>query len=224
VRWLPWSDPVFSGSALGMLLFIGGGFGGIVNSSYSMDILVHNTMWIVGHFHITVGGPVALTFIGVSYKLIPVLTGRRLFAPKMALAQTYLWFIGMVLMSVSMHWAGLLGAPRRTSDVTYFGAAGAQTWHGEMVAAAIGGTLLFISILMFVTVAVGTYLRDEHAAEGTAFAFAQVEEEALPTPPVFDQIARFGLIAIALALVAYAGPVAQQLSVHHYLAPGMRTW
>ena len=41
-----------------MLLFIPGGFGGIVNTSYSMDVLVHNTMWIVGHFHITVGGPV----------------------------------------------------------------------------------------------------------------------------------------------------------------------
>ena len=54
-----------------MLLFIFGGFGGIVNASYSMDILVHNTMWIVGHFHVTVGGPVALTFIGAAYWLVP---------------------------------------------------------------------------------------------------------------------------------------------------------
>jgi cytochrome c oxidase subunit 1 len=224
VRWLPWRNPAFSGAALGMVLFIGGGFGGIVNSSYSMDILVHNTMWIVGHFHITVGGPVALSFIGVCYWLIPILTGRRLFAPRMALAQTYLWFIGMVLMSISMHWAGLLGAPRRTSDVTYFGAAGALSWHGQMVAAAIGGTLLFVSIVMFVTVAVGTYLRDEHAPELSEFSFARAEEEALPTPLVLDHVARWGLVAIVLALVAYAGPIAQQLSVHHYLAPGMRTW
>ena len=46
---------------LGMLLFILGGFGGFINASYDMDIVVHNTMWIVGHFHVTVGGPVALT-------------------------------------------------------------------------------------------------------------------------------------------------------------------
>lgn len=224
VRWLPWRDPVFSGAALGMILFIFGGFGGIVNASYSMDILVHNTMWIVGHFHITVGGPVALSFIAVSYRLVPALTGRKLFAPKIALVQTYLWFIGMVLMSTAMHWAGLLGSPRRTSDVSYFGAAGAASWHGEMVAAAIGGTLLFISILMFVTVAVGTYFVNEPNPEGAAFAIAQADEEAMPAPLILDRIGRWGAVAIALALLAYAGPITEQLSVHHYLAPGLRTW
>lgn len=224
VRWLPWGDPAFSGAALGMILFIGGGFGGLINASYSMDILVHNTMWIVGHFHITVGGPVALTFIGASYKLVPALTGRRLFAPKFALVQTYLWFIGMILMSISMHWAGILGSPRRTSEVTYFGAAGAQTWHGQMVAASIGGTLLFVSVIMFAIVAVGTYMKDEHARERTQFAFAAAEEQAMPTPLVLDMVVRWGSVAIALALIAYAGPIYEQLSVPHYLAPGMRTW
>ncbi len=68
-------------------------------------------------------------------------------------------------MSLSMHWAGLLGAPRRTSHVTYFGAAGAQTWHGELVLAAIGGTLLFISMSMLVYVAVGTRFRNERSAQ-----------------------------------------------------------
>ncbi|HEY2474117.1 MAG TPA: cbb3-type cytochrome c oxidase subunit I [Candidatus Cybelea sp.] len=47
-----------------MLLFILGGLGGLVNASYSMNAVVHNTIWIVGHFHVTVGGPVALTFLG----------------------------------------------------------------------------------------------------------------------------------------------------------------
>ncbi len=120
IRSLPWRDPVFAGPAFGMILFIFGGFGGIVNNSYSMDVLVHNTMWVVGHFHITVGGPAALTFIGVTYALIPTLTGRKLFAPKLALLQVYTWFVGMAIMSLSMHWAGLLGSPRRASDVSYF--------------------------------------------------------------------------------------------------------
>jgi cytochrome c oxidase subunit 1 len=224
LRGLPWGDPTFSGAALAMLLFIPGGFGGIVNASYAMNVMVHNTMWIVGHFHITVGGPVALTFIAFAYRLVPVLTGRRLFAPKLALAQTYLWFVGMTLMSLAMHWAGLLGSPRRTADVSYFGSAGALTWHGQMVAAAIGGTLLFISILMFATVAVGTYFADVHEPARTEFSFAPVEDEAMPVPPALDLIGRWGLVAIGLAVVAYAGPVYDQLSVPHYLAPGMRTW
>jgi cytochrome c oxidase subunit 1 len=226
VRWLPWGDPAFSGAALGMILFIGGGFGGLINGSYSMDILVHNTMWVVGHFHITVGGPVALSFIGAAYRLVPALTGRKLFAPKLALVQTYLWFFGMALMSISMHWAGILGSPRRTSDVSYFGSAGAATWHGQMVAASIGGAILFASVVLFAIVATGTYLKNDYAPESerAEFSFARAEDEAMPPPPVFDRIGRWGLIALALAAVAYAGPISEQLSVPHYLVPGMRTW
>lgn len=224
VAWLPWKNPVFAGPALGMILFIFGGFGGIVNSSYSMDVLVHNTMWIVGHFHITVGGPVALSFIGASYGLIPALSGRKLFAPKLALIQVYLWFVGMTIMSTAMHWAGLLGAPRRTSDVSYMGAQGAATWHPEMLWAAFGGTLIAISVLLFITVATGTYLRNERAEQTPTFEFAPTDAEAMTTPPVLDRLGTWGLIAIALAVLAYAGPISEQLSEHVYLAPGLRTW
>jgi cytochrome c oxidase subunit 1 len=224
IGWLPWGDPVFAGSAFAMLLFIPGGFGGIVNSSYSMDVLVHNTMWIVGHFHITVGGPVALTFIAATYRLVPALTGRRLIAPEVALAQVWMWFIGMTVMSLSMHWAGLLGAPRRTSDVTYLGVAAAQNWHLEMVLAGIGGLLLFVSTCMFVYVAVGTLVTNERAVEPVEFRFAPVDEEAMNSPAIFDRLGSWGGVAIALAILAYAGPIHEQLSQHHFLAAGMRTW
>ncbi|MDB5041123.1 MAG: cytochrome [Candidatus Eremiobacteraeota bacterium] len=226
VRWLPWKNPVFAGPALGMILFIFGGFGGIVNNSYSMDVLVHNTMWIVGHFHITVGGPVALTFIGASYGLIPALSGRKLFAPKLALVQVYTWFVGMAIMSTAMHWAGLLGSPRRTSDVSYFGMHGAATWHNEMLWAALGGAIIAVSVVMFIVVATGTWLANQPAEEKPQFAFAPAAagDDASSTPPVLDRLGRWGLLAIALALLAYAGPVAQQLQAHAYLAPGMRTW
>jgi len=224
VRWLPWKNPVFAGPALGMLLFIPGGFGGIVNNSYSMDVLVHNTMWIVGHFHITVGGPVALTFIGAAYGLVPALTGRKLFAPRIAIAQVYTYFVGMTIMSTAMHWAGLLGAPRRASDVTYFGAQGAATWHPEMVWAAVGGTIVAISIVMFIIVATGTFFADQRATSASTFGFAPADDAAMATPPALDRLGRWGVVAIVLAVLAYAGPVAQQISAHSYLAPGMRTW
>jgi cytochrome c oxidase subunit 1 len=224
VRWLPWGNPVFAGPALGMILFIFGGFGGIVNNSYSMDVLVHNTMWIVGHFHITVGGPVALTFIGASYGLIPALSGRNLFAPRLALIQEYVWFVGMAIMSTAMHWAGLLGSPRRTSDVSYFGAQGAATWHPEMLWAAFGGTLVAISVLLFIIVATGTYVMNKPAAVRPTYAFASTDEDAMETPPALDRLGTWAIIALAVAVLAYAGPLTQQLQAHAYLAPGMRTW
>jgi cytochrome c oxidase subunit 1 len=223
VKSLPWNDPTFSGAALGMILFILGGFGGLVNASYSMDTLVHNTIWIVGHFHVTVGGPVALTFLGATYWLIPRLTGRTLWQPKWALLQTRLWFIGMLVMSLSMHYAGLLGAPRRTASVDYLGAATAQAWQPYMLLAAAGGLLLFLSIGVFVTVAIGTLLQNEKS-ESTQAVFATPAYVADTTPPLLQHLFRWGIVALVLAVLAYAGPLGELLRHPGYLAPGMRTW
>lgn len=220
---LPWSDPTFSGAALGMLLFILGGFGGLVNASYSMDALVHNTIWIVGHFHVTVGGPVALTFLGAAYWLIPRLTGRELWQPAWALLQTRLWFVGMLIMSLSMHYAGLLGAPRRTASVDYLGAAGAHVWQEWMLLAAVGGVFLFLSIVVFVVVAVGTLMQNLKT-EPIEAVFAEPLQSAEPTPPLLQHVFRWGVVALVLAILAYAGPLGELLRHPGYLAPGMRTW
>ncbi len=222
IAWLPWKNPAFSGPALGMLLFIFGGLGGVINASYAMDTIVHNTMWIVGHFHVTVGGPVALSFLGVSYWLIPRLTGRKLWAPGLALAQTYAWFIGMMIMSTAMHWAGILGSPRRTDEVSYFGSTTAAAWMPEMHWAAIGGSILFLSILMFVAVAVGTLFTPK--TETDPIVFATVEPEALVTSPLLDRIGVWAVVAVVFAFLAYAGPVHDLIAAHPYGAPGMRTW
>jgi len=223
VRALPWNDPIFSGAALGMLLFILGGFGGLVNASYSMDMVVHNTIWIVGHFHVTVGGPVALTFLGATYWLIPRLTGRALWKPEWALFQTRLWFFGMLIMSLSMHYAGLLGAPRRTAEVGYMGAAAAQAWEPYMLLAAASGLFLFLSIAVFVAVAVGTLLQNEKT-ESMAVSFAMPAEAADTTPALLQHLFRWGALALGLAVLAYAGPLGELLRHPGYLAPGMRTW
>jgi len=224
IGWLPWGDPSFAGAAFGMLLFLFGGFGGIVNSSYSLDILVHNTMWIVGHFHITVGGPVALTFIAATYRLVPTISGRKLFAPKLALVQVYLYFIGMFIMSTGMHIGGLLGAPRRTADVSYGASSVAAAWHPEMVAAAVGGSIVALSILFFIIVATGTYFRTPTGEQQPAFFFSEEEPNAAPVPPLFDNLKLWSAVALALAILAYIGPIWQHFNKHIYLAPGMRTW
>ncbi|HTZ56199.1 MAG TPA: cbb3-type cytochrome c oxidase subunit I [Candidatus Acidoferrum sp.] len=223
VRFLPWNDPFFSGAGYGMLLFILGGFGGLINASYSMDTMVHNTIWIVGHFHVTVGGPVALTFIGATYWLIPRLTGRELWGRSIALWQTRLWFIGMLVMSLSMHYAGLLGVPRRTASVEYAGATLAQSWEPSMLLAAAGGGILFISVCMFATVAIGTLFKNEKTHD-TMADFAVPAPQSDPTPPILQHLFRWSVVALVLAFLAYTGPFIELFHSHAYLAPGMRTW
>jgi len=223
IKDLPWNDPVFTGPAYGMLLFIMGGFGGLINASYEMDAVVHNTIWIVGHFHVTVGGPVALTLLGAAYWMIPKLTGRKLWAPKLALLQTQTWFVGMFVMSIAMHYAGLLGAPRRTAHVLYAGSSVAETWHPYMVMAAVGGTILALSILTFAVVAVGTLLVNDKT-EDMKVEYASAEPGGEPSPMVFELLPRWGAFALALAAVAYSGPLGELIRHPGFLAPGMRTW
>ncbi|MHB8139839.1 MAG: cbb3-type cytochrome c oxidase subunit I [Vulcanimicrobiaceae bacterium] len=222
VRALPWADPMFAGITLAMILFIFGGFGGIVNASYSMDILVHNTMWVVGHFHITVGGPVALTFLASSYRLIPALTGRVLRFPGVARAQVWLWFIGMSIMSFGMHVQGLLGAPRRTANLTYGGIGVAPSWELWAILMAVGGVILLTSVVTFFTVLIGTLRNPERDSEAElTFAPSRPGDEP---PFALGRLGVWAAVAVLLVIVAYGGPVYQHLSQPHFNAPGMRTW
>ncbi|MEJ2289813.1 MAG: cbb3-type cytochrome c oxidase subunit I, partial [Deinococcales bacterium] len=82
---LPWNDASFVAQVLAMISFVFGGAGGIVLASFNLNVLVHNTAFIPGHFHITVGTAVTLTFFGMTFWLIPHLTGRKLFAPRLAM-------------------------------------------------------------------------------------------------------------------------------------------
>jgi cytochrome c oxidase subunit 1 len=220
---LPWKDPAFAGICLAMVLFIFGGFGGIVNASYSMNSLVHNTMWIVGHFHITVGGPVSLTFLAVTWRLLPALVKKELWSQAWASAQVWLWFIGMATMSLAMHVQGLLGAPRRTADISYAGAAVAQSWHPWALLAAAGGTLLILSVIAFVVNVVMTVASGQPSeTEELVFATARPGEEAPPL--MLDRIALWAGVSLALAVIAYVGPLTAHFSMHPFEVPGMRTW
>ena len=61
---LPWSDPSVAGQLLAGIAFALGGASGLINASYTVNLVVHNTSFIVGHFHLTVGTAVALSIIG----------------------------------------------------------------------------------------------------------------------------------------------------------------
>jgi hypothetical protein len=93
-----------------------------------------------------------------------------------------------------------------------------------MLWAAVGGTIVAISVLMFIVVATGTYVANRRAEVPPTFEFASTDEDALETPRVLDNLGRWGAVALGLAVLAYAGPVIQQINAHAYLAPGMRTW
>ncbi|TMN23944.1 b(o/a)3-type cytochrome-c oxidase subunit 1 [Lentibacillus cibarius] len=203
---LPWKDVRFLAPMIGMLAFIPGGTGGIINASNQLNQVVHNTIWVTGHFHLTVATTVILTFFGLSYWLIPALTGRKLTSKinKLGIIQTVIWTVGMTIMSGSMHIEGLLGAPRRSSYSTYGGTEQASDWIGYQIAQAVGGTILFVGILLMVYIFIQLVFFAPKGEED--FPIAEEEPDAEPTPRFLENWKLWIGLTIGLILIAYAIP------------------
>ncbi|WP_186577849.1 b(o/a)3-type cytochrome-c oxidase subunit 1 [Aquibacillus kalidii] len=217
LKGLPWKDVRFFAPMVGMITFIPAGTGGIINASNQMNQVVHNTIWVTGHFHLTVGTTVILTFFGISYWLIPSLTGRKLTKKinTLGMIQTIVWAFGMSIMSGSMHIAGLLGAPRRSSYSTYGGSEQATEWIGYQIAQAIGGSILFIGIILMVYIFFYMVFAAPKGQE--EFPIAEVSEDAEPTPKFLENWKLWIGITVALILFAYTIPF---LDIIHHSPPG----
>lgn len=206
LKHLPWKDVRFLAPFIGMLAFIPGGAGGIINASHQMNAVVHNTIWVTGHFHLTVATTVILTFFGISYWLIPHLTGRKLTPQlnRLGIIQTIVWTVGMTIMSGAMHIQGLLGGPRRSAFSEYGGTEQASNWIGYQVAQAIGGSILFIGIILMLYIFIKLAFFAPKGIE--EFPIAEEEEDAEPTPMFLENWKLWIAITLALILFAYTIP------------------
>lgn len=221
---LPWGDVRFLAPMIAMIAFIPAGAGGIAQTTNQLNQVVHNTLWVTGHFHLTVGTSVILTFFGITYWLVPYLSNRVL-TPKMnkiGVIQTILWTVGMLFMSGSMHVVGLFGSPRRTSYTTYGDNATALTWDPYMILLAIGGTLLMIGVVIQVYAVFNMMF---FAPKGvTEFPIAEPEENETKTPLWTD---RWGLWIIIMLLVVAMGYVIPLVDLIVNAPPGsppFKTW
>ncbi|UHA62033.1 b(o/a)3-type cytochrome-c oxidase subunit 1 [Metabacillus litoralis] len=227
---LPWKDIRFTSLFIAMFFFIPGGAGGIINASFQLNEVVHNTLWVVGHFHITVGTPVAMTFMGLTFWLIPYLTGRKLTKSiqKLAFIQIITWSIGMLLMSTSQHILGLLGAPRRTAFAGYMDDPSALEWFNGLlsnhVTMAIGGTILFLSAMILIYIVFQTLFFAPKATENERVEFPMAESDLEQTPKYLENWWIWIGIAFALIAFAYTIPLAEMI---HHAPPGssgFKTW
>jgi cytochrome c oxidase subunit 1 len=212
---LPWKDPFFASVALAMLTFALGGFGGAINAAYAMNSMVKNTAWIQGHFHLTVGTAVTLTFMGASYWMLPRLTGYPIRFKSLALAQPYLWFFGMMLFSLTSHAAGILGMPRRVYSASYFGSEVATSWALLTQVSAIGGIVLFVSSALWIFVLVITVLGGKRERP-PAIEFAEPIVAPTGPPGVWDRLGLWTVVAVVLIVVAYAYPLASLLTLERF--------
>jgi cytochrome c oxidase subunit 1 len=122
-QWLrkaPWGNPAFAGMFLSLVMFgFLGGISGVVMGTEQINMIMHNTLYVPGHFHGTVVAGTTLAFMAVTYLLIPLIMQREIRFPRLARWQPYIFAIGVAGISLFMMGAGTLGVPRRHWDITF---------------------------------------------------------------------------------------------------------
>jgi cytochrome c oxidase subunit I len=182
LRKCPWGNPAFSGMFISLIMFgFLGGISGVVMGVEQINLIIHNTIYVPGHFHATVVAGTTIAFMAVTYLLIPLIFQKELMFPKIAKLQPYVFGAGVAGISVFMMGAGTLGVPRRHWDISqadavlpydFPGAANLMMGLNGMSAllAGLGGA-------MFIAVAVGSIFFGKNVVESAEAPKAEAADE-----------------------------------------------
>ncbi len=127
----------------GIVVFLMGGLSGPPNATVSVDLHLHDTYFIVGHFHDTIFGGFVFPFFAALYYWFPKATGRRM---NETLGKIHFWLMtpSFLVLTLGMMRIGLLGMRRRIVD--YDPAMGFDSTHMVLT---IAGFLIALSVLIF---------------------------------------------------------------------------
>jgi cytochrome c oxidase subunit I len=205
---LPWERPMVLATGLAFLMLGLGGFGGLINMSYGMNAMVHNTSWVTAHFHLIFGGTVVIMYFAIAYAIWPTLTGRA--APSLALQrlQLWLWFIGMLVMTLPWHYLGLLGQWRRVATFNYADPI-ISAWGPWVIVSLIGGLVLLASGLLFVYNLLEFNVAREPNAEAPEALYASAVHPSARVPATLNGFRLWNVLVLVLMVLAYGYPLAQ---------------
>ncbi|MCX7686416.1 MAG: cbb3-type cytochrome c oxidase subunit I [Fimbriimonadales bacterium] len=205
---------LFSYFIAGLLLFLFGGITGIVNASYNLNLAVHNTSWVVGHFHTTVGGLVTLAFLGISLYMMAKLRGVEVKAKGLAVAAPYLWLIGMMVFEVAMSVAAFYGFPRRTAAGASYIDPASPLYHPEWYfwahLSAGGGAIAVLGFVAYLVSFLGTLFARPVREPVVEFPMAEaLHDEPIP---VLSNLRPWLTVSILLIAFSYTYPIYESMT------------
>jgi cytochrome c oxidase subunit I len=213
----PWREPGFS--AL-MISLIGFGFiagvSGVLMGTMQLNMIVHNTLFVVGHFHATVVLGTTVAFMGLAYYVVPLVARRDLALPGVARLQPYVYGGGLLVLIAGLMLAGKWGASRRAWGMSYANAPipvehFSTPLMGFFTALiGIGAIVAVLGGAMFVLVMVATVFlgrRSEQPAVGNlgvlAGASGPVSDSDIPDHPATPATNRLVIIFMAFFVAMF---------------------
>lgn len=192
----PWANPCFASLALSLVIFgFLGGISGVIIGTEQINLRVHNTLRVPGHFHTTVVGGTTLAFMGFAYYVIPLIFLKEWWSQKWAKYQPWLFAGGIVVMALGMNALGSMGWSRRHYDMAFTNAGLAGTPGTDLMSAGsyvagamlgLGALVAVTSVVMFALNAVATLLIGKKVENVPSFPPVQAAppapDPALPHP------------------------------------------
>ncbi len=166
--------------ALGFIfLFTIGGVTGVVLANAGVDRVLHDTYYVIAHFHYVLSLGAVFAIFGGWYYWFPKMTG---YMYNETIGKLHFWitFIGVNIIFFPQHFLGLAGMPRRTVDYP-------TAFHGWNEISSYGSYIAGFGVLVFLFGMVEAFVKKREAGNNPWGAGATTLEWTLPSPPPFHQ-------------------------------------
>ncbi|WP_060208975.1 cytochrome c oxidase subunit I [Sporosarcina koreensis] len=174
--------------ALGFIpSFVMGGVTGVMQGAAPLDYQLHDSYFIVAHFHYVIVGGVVLAILAATHLYWPKMFGTML---NETLGKVTFWFffIGFHMTFLIQHWLGFWGMPRRVW--TYMDG---QGWNFANLISSIGALLMAIGVIVLVYNAIMTSIKNVKVANDP-WGDGRTLEWAIESPPIYYNFAATPLV------------------------------
>jgi cytochrome c oxidase subunit 1 len=166
--------------AMGFIfLFTIGGVTGVVLANAGVDRAMHDTYYVVAHFHYTMSLGATFGIFAGWYYWFPKITGY-MYSETLGKLHFWLAFIGANMIFFPQHFLGMAGMPRRIADYP-------DAYTGWNFISSLGSYVFFAGLIVFVATLVLAFRRKVHAADNPWGEGATTLEWTLSSPPPFHQ-------------------------------------
>ena len=162
-----------------IVTFVIGGLTGVMVAAVPLDLQLHDTYFVVAHFHYMLIGGAVFPLLGILTYWYPKITGRMM-SETLGKVTFWMTFIGFHLTFFPMHWSGLLGMPRRV--YTYPAGLGLELPN---LISTLGSFVLGTAVVLFVVNGLVSLYRGAIAGPNP-WGAASLEWATASPPPVYN--------------------------------------